>query len=62
MLEFIVLGEIPGTTVHITFAQVLITAALLLIASELRLVGHRKEFVKTAQAYLGRILSTLHRA
>lgn len=62
MLEFIVLGEIPGTSVHITYAQVLIFAAVLLIASEIRLVGHRKEFSKTAQAYISRLLSTLHRA
>lgn len=55
MLEFIVLGEIPGTSVHITFAQVLATAALLLIASELRLVGQRKHFMKSIQGFINRI-------
>lgn len=50
MLEFIVLGEIPGTSVHITFAQVLATAALLLIASELRLVAQRKGYFKSSRS------------
>jgi hypothetical protein len=36
MLEFIVLGQVPGTSVQITYAQVLIVAAVLLIAGELR--------------------------
>ena len=36
MLEFIVLGQIPGTTVQITYAQVLIVSAIILLASELR--------------------------
>ncbi len=37
MLEFIVLGQVPGTTVQITYAQVLIVSAVLLIAGEVRL-------------------------
>ena len=42
MLEFIVLGQIPGTSFQITYAQVLMLAATLLLASELRLVLHRR--------------------
>lgn len=42
MLEFIVLGEVPGTSINITFAQVLITTAFLLILSEYRTLSQRK--------------------
>ncbi len=41
MLEFIVLGLVPGTTVQITFAQVLITSVTLLLISELCILVKR---------------------
>ena len=42
MLELIVLGEVPGTSFQITFSQILIVMATMLIASELRIVARRK--------------------
>lgn len=55
MLEFVVLGEIPGTSFQITFTQVLLVAAFLLVASELRLVAQRKNLFKSAQGLINRI-------
>lgn len=48
MLEFIVLGQIPGTSIQITFEQVVMTVALLCISFELhqRLKKHAE--LKTA--------------
>lgn len=54
MLEFIVLGEIPGTNLYITFSQVLIIAAILLIASELRIRLQRKSMLRIAQLFINR--------
>lgn len=54
MLEFIVLGEIPGTNLYITFSQVLIIAAVLLIASELRIRLQRKNLLRIAQLFINR--------
>lgn len=54
MLEFIVLGEIPGTNLYITFSQVLIIAAILLIASELRIQLQRKSMLRIAQLFINR--------
>lgn len=55
MLEFIVLGHIPGTTIYITFAQVLIASSILLIASEIRILIQRKNVLRTAQAWINQI-------
>jgi hypothetical protein len=55
MLEFIVLGEIPGTSFQITFSQLLLLTASMLIAYELRIVAHRKDILKTAQDFIQRI-------
>lgn len=42
MLEFIVLGQIPGTHIQITFAWCLIVSLILLIWVDLRIHrGHR---------------------
>jgi hypothetical protein len=43
MLEFIILGEVPGTSFRITFSQVLVVAAMMLIAGELRVASRRRE-------------------
>lgn len=55
MLEFIVLGEIPGTSVHITFLQVLLAGAILLACSELRILVHRKQLIRLAQNWINQI-------
>lgn len=55
MLEFIVLGEIPGTSVHITFSQVLIIGAILLAASELRIIAQRKQLLRLAQNWINQL-------
>lgn len=55
MLEFIVLGEIPGTSVHLTFSQVLIIGAILLCASELRILFQRKQLLRLAQNWINQI-------
>lgn len=55
MLEFIVLGQIPGTSIQITYAQVIILVASILVAKELRLFHYRHEFMNI----LRRLISTL---
>lgn len=55
MLEFIVLGQIPGTSVHITFSQVLLASAVLLMCSELRILAHRKQLIRLAQNWINQI-------
>jgi len=55
MLVFIVLGQIPGTSVQITFAQVLIVASALLLASEYRIVLQRKSNQKNEQNFITKI-------
>lgn len=55
MLEFIVLGKIPGTSLQITYAQVLLVAALLLIISELRIILQRKNLMRLAQNFINQI-------
>ena len=55
MLEFIVLGQIPGTTIQITFAQVLILGSTLLVASELRIVAQRRGLLKLAARFINEI-------
>lgn len=55
MLEFIVLGQIPGTSVQITFAQVLIVASALLLVSEYRIVLQRKSSLKNEQNLITKI-------
>lgn len=55
MLEFIVLGNIPGTSVQLTFSQLLLISAVLLISFEIKIVSHRKDFLKSAQSLVQRI-------
>lgn len=55
MLEFIVLGQIPGTSIQITYAQVIILVASILVANELRLFRYRHELM----GILRRLVSTL---
>lgn len=55
MLEFIVLGLIPGTSVQITFMQVLVVAGVLALASELRIVSQRRNLVSELQRFINNI-------
>lgn len=41
MLEFIVLGKVPGTDIHLSFTAVLILALLVLIARLSFLIKHQ---------------------
>lgn len=43
MLEFIVLGQIPGTTIEITFKGVLIIAATLLATYDFMHIMRRRQ-------------------
>ena len=55
VLEFIVLGQVPGTTVQITFAQVLMLGAILLMAGELRVLIQRRGLLKLAARFINEI-------
>lgn len=55
MLEFIVLGEIPGTSVRVTFTQVLVFSLIILLASELHLFANRKNVIRTTRNLINQI-------
>ncbi len=49
MLEFMVLGEIPGTQIQLNFADVLLAAAWVLVFIEVSILLHRhRHATKTA--------------
>jgi hypothetical protein len=47
MLDFIVLGQVPGTDIQLTFLQVLIVAAIFVLTTGLSYeIGLRRKIVK----------------
>ena len=55
MLELIVLGQIPGTTIQITFEQILLTSLLLCVFVELFLLHKRRYVTQFMRHYIERV-------
>ena len=55
MLELIVLGQIPGTTIQITFEQILLTSLLLCVFVELFLLHKRRNVTQFMRHYIERV-------
>lgn len=65
MLEFIVLGLIPGTQVQLTFNGVLLITAILLTAVELYFLYQRHKFainLSIFTKFFSKTFSRLHQA